>query len=142
MTTRLEALEKLMYACVNVIKDIERTKPQGMGEASLAYFIQCHKDALKALDECKEPGDGWRPEVIAFADLMEAQLKANDSRGGWKSCDRVYFMEKLEINLRDLGFNLKAGAIFQAKRDCADIANFAMMLADNEGFLPSPPKGA
>lgn len=32
----------------------------------------------------------WRPEVIAFADLMEAQLRANDHKPGWKddlACD-------------------------------------------------------
>ena len=28
----------------------------------------------------------WRPEVERFADLMEAQLRANDHKGGWQDC--------------------------------------------------------
>lgn len=77
-------------------------------------------------------GTQVRPSVVRFARLMEAQLRKNDSRGGWSNCDRVYFMEKLEINLRDLGHDLRAGAHEAVQRDCADLGNFAMMLAENE----------
>ena len=78
----------------------------------------------------------FRPEVIALAFLMESQLKRNDGRGGWKACDRVYLMERLDENLRDLGYNLRAGDKAAAAQTCADIANFVMMMADNEGMLP------
>lgn len=76
--------------------------------------------------------DDIRPQVIRMARMMEFQLRRNDHRGGWHNCDRVYFLEKLEINLRDLRLNLAAGAHEQAQRDCADLANFAMMMAETE----------
>ena len=73
-----------------------------------------------------------RPSVMRFAKHMEAQLLKNDSRGGWAACDRVYLLEKLEANLRDLKYNLAAGEFEAAQRDTADLANFAMMLNENE----------
>ncbi len=76
-----------------------------------------------------------RPSVIRMARHMEKQLLANDSRGGWSNCDRVYLLEKLEANLRDLKHNLAAGCFEMGQLDCADIANFAMMLSENEYLM-------
>lgn len=84
---------------------------------------------LPKLSEC-------RPSVVRMARMMEAQLKRNDHQGGWFSCSKEYLLESIERNLGDLTgsdghpeYAVK-GAAFQ--RTCADIANFAMMLAENE----------
>ena len=72
----------------------------------------------------------WRPEVCKMADAMEAQLQANDYRGGWKSMKPGELHQRIEFNLNDLG-NCRARKDRTAYlRTCADIANFAMMLMD------------
>jgi hypothetical protein len=91
--------------------------------------LEAERDALKAkLDKAVQA----RESVKNMAQMMEAQLRRNEHRGGWDNCCRAYFLEKLEINLRDLRHNLDAGLHAVAQRDCADIANFSMMLAENE----------
>lgn len=96
----------------------------------------------------------WRPEVRAFADLMEAQLRANDHKPGWKRdhwIDLFYRLreETLELydalrdadtyDTSDRGARLTREQVFvSAGREAADVANFAMMIADVCGAL-SPP---
>ncbi len=69
-----------------------------------------------------------RTAVARMAERMEAQLKANDSRGGWKNCSDDYLIERIEANLGDL-MTAHGEALH---RTCADICNFAMMISDNE----------
>ena len=77
-----------------------------------------------------------RPEVQRFALLMEAQLRANDHKPGWHGIASPVLLHRLREETEEL-----AEAISTANRDCvvheaADVANFAMMIADNcqEGF--------
>lgn len=80
-----------------------------------------------------------RPEVLRFAQAMEARLRANDHKGGWKDCRTSYLFERLEEEAKEL-----RGTMFGNEKDrlhaqilpeAADVANFAMMLADVTGFL-------
>jgi NTP pyrophosphatase (non-canonical NTP hydrolase) len=74
-----------------------------------------------------------RPEVRAFALAMEERLKANDHKGGWKDCDPNYCLNRLYEEASEL-----VGAILTVRevgreailQEAADVANFAMMLAD------------
>ena len=37
----------------------------------------------------------WRPEVVAFADAMEAKLRDNDDKGGWQDCAPHWLMMRV-----------------------------------------------
>ncbi|WP_420104117.1 hypothetical protein [Bosea sp. (in: a-proteobacteria)] len=97
-----------------------------------------------------------RPEVLAFAVLMEAQLRANDHKPGWKddrSLDLAYRAREEADELRDLLWDTKAWTLTAEQLDApgrhglksireriageaADTANMAMMAADVSGALP------
>ena len=90
-----------------------------------------------------------RKEVIWFSEQMEKQLKKNDHKSGWKHCKYTYLLERLCEEYKELddcfwmpdsrsdmmwlgddvdlkGRFTKADVI----KECADVANFAMMIAD------------
>ena len=72
--------------------------------------------------------------VNVFAEEMEKQLQANEHKGDWRDCDSSFLMKELQRNydeLWTLQFNDKTNIL----RRCANIANFAMMMADNWGGL-------
>jgi NTP pyrophosphatase (non-canonical NTP hydrolase) len=76
-----------------------------------------------------------REQVKWFAEQMENKLKENDHKGGWDNCNVYWLWQRLQdesgelltaINLyRDLGAD-KNNII----KEAADVANFAMMIAD------------
>uniref|UniRef100_A0A6M3K3H0 Uncharacterized protein n=1 Tax=viral metagenome TaxID=1070528 RepID=A0A6M3K3H0_9ZZZZ len=74
---------------------------------------------------------GVREEVLEFALDMERKLKKNDYKKHWKECSLEYLQNRLKNELQELNFLLKK---ISNKREvineCADIANFAMMIAD------------
>ena len=72
--------------------------------------------------------DQLRPEVLAFAAVMESKLRANDHKTHWRECSLDYLLTRLEqeaLELRE-AINCGDGVISEA----ADVANFAMMIAD------------
>lgn len=84
-----------------------------------------------------------RPEVLKFACLMEQKLRENDHKGGWRddSCDALLDRlreETLELqDACDLHTSFASvGARNNLALEAADVANFAMMIADNAGGLP------
>lgn len=110
---------------------------------------------LSALPEAGPAEVGWRPEVRAFADLMEKTLQANDHKGGWKdelpSLDLLPRLREETVELEEaIAFwitqtNWGEAALYMPRavervaREAADVANFAMMIADVCGALPPPP---
>ncbi len=72
-----------------------------------------------------------RPEVQAFAERMERALLSNDHKGGWDDCRDEYLLGRLEDELLELrkAINGRGGSV---QEEAADVANFAMMLADND----------
>lgn len=102
-----------------------------------------------------------RPEVRAFAHLMEAQLRANDHKPGWKRDDPTALACRAEEELAELKSAVEnwslsrvqgmddigrgADPLSPAERakivgeEAADVANFAMMVADVCGALPATP---
>lgn len=80
-----------------------------------------------------------RKEVLRFAEQMEKKLKKNDRKGGWLDEDYEYLMTCLEEEVEELRTLLdKGGFYYLTKRqrnriigEAADVANFAMMIADN-----------
>jgi len=109
-----------------------------------------------ARDEGRAEGLGgeWRPEVVAFANIMEAKLRENDHKGGWKTDDAEDLFVRLgeecvelseAIGLWRIQDDWRSAALHlpacrkNVAREAADVANFAMMIADVCGALPAPP---
>lgn len=112
--------------------------------------LECrfHNTAPTARAEGPQPSyDGsksleLRPEVRAFAELMEAALRANDHKPGWKGDHPLDLMTRMRQEAGELGVEVVAGSrtSLEAWRarvgaEAADVANFAMMVADVCGAL-------
>jgi len=86
-----------------------------------------------------------RPEVQWFAEQMELMLQANDHKQGWSSESSEYLLMECERNFDALdvacsNFNraahtahteLRKEWLSAILRRSANVANFAMMVADN-----------
>ncbi|WP_245628942.1 hypothetical protein [Alicyclobacillus shizuokensis] len=76
-----------------------------------------------------------REPVRWFARQMELKLRENDHKGGWLECDVWWLFSRLyeEVaELQEAMYEVAAGDASREKviREAADIANFAMMIAD------------
>jgi hypothetical protein len=69
--------------------------------------------------------------VAWFAEQMEAALRRNDHKGGWSGADMGYLRDRLREECVELEMALDAAPFEKATREAADVANFAMMIADN-----------
>jgi len=72
---------------------------------------------------------GPRVSILDFAEDMERKLKANDHKGGWLFTDTMLLLTRLEqevVELRQAYMNNEWERIVD---ECADVANFAMMIA-------------
>ena len=77
-----------------------------------------------------------RPEVAAFALLMEAKLRKNDHKTGWKHHTSRALFNRLTEEALELIEAIKAGrSAGVVGEEAADVANFAMMIADVCGAL-------
>jgi hypothetical protein len=115
--------------------------------------------ATTAEREVSKLREALRPEVAAFARLMEAKLRENDHKGGWDQESKHWLLGRLKEETSELDDALndwccaKTGS--QGEREAtvvvgaeaADVANFAMMIADRCGSLrtalsfPTTPAG-
>ncbi len=108
----------------------------------------------KQLDDKKEntKPDGYtvlpavRVEVQWFASKMEEKLALNDHKTGWKDCEVDMLIDRMQEEIDELknawwkrkndwGRSAGEGFMFVATneeliKECADVANFAMMVAD------------
>lgn len=73
-----------------------------------------------------------RREVMAFAIEMERKLQLNETKGGWRYMKRGEISRRIWIEWNELRH---ARTPEQILDECCDIANFAMMMADNHGSL-------
>ncbi len=87
-----------------------------------------------------------RPEVQVFAEGMEQILQANTHKGDWKDSAKWYLLRRLKDEVEELekalslfSFSCKVINITEVKKlvkkEAFDVANFAMMIADNFGDL-------
>lgn len=76
---------------------------------------------------------GVRQEVAWFGTEMEKQLAANDHKGGWKNEPDEFFLDQIQLRAYDIHVKSRFTGITREEKIqlAADIANFAMMLADN-----------
>jgi len=137
--------EKLREALSNLVAETKAIGQHLVYNAPTSAVSRALEAAERALSQ-SGGGDGWRPEVRAFADLMEAQLRANDHKPGWKGEDPWPLMYRLREETVELHECLLAGSrssfdawASQVGAEAADVANFAMMIADVCGALPAAP---
>lgn len=72
-----------------------------------------------------------RGSVHRFAQVMEMQLKANDHKPGWENDPIRGLYEHLKEEVDELKEALDNVDIEEALKECADVANMAMMVWDN-----------
>lgn len=68
-----------------------------------------------------------RSEVAEFAQAMEARLRKNDWKGHWRHCTGAYLFNRMRGEITELSKAPPEDRLAEA----ADVANFAMMIADN-----------
>jgi NTP pyrophosphatase (non-canonical NTP hydrolase) len=84
-----------------------------------------------------------RPAVRAFAELMEQVLRDNDHKGGWEDEAASRLLDRLTQEVTEVREVLRRhdlpGPEWQRRvaREAADVANYAMMIADVIGGLPA-----
>jgi hypothetical protein len=86
-----------------------------------------------------------RDDVRWFAVEMETKLRANDHKGHWRNCDFPYLDRRLDEEIKELKSALSRldHPVTPEQRqrviaEAADVANFAMMIADNARRLLNP----
>lgn len=139
---RAEAAEKERDAYENPLVQSEH-----------ALRIQAERDRDAALAVPADARGVWlcvRPAVAAFAEAMEAQLRANDGKGDWIRDSAIglfeHMMEEVEELREEIRLPVVSRAVTRIQREAADVGNMAMMVADVCGALgnalPAPIIGA
>ena len=67
-----------------------------------------------------------------FGDHMLAKLRENAHKGHWSTVDAQQLLEMLRAEVVELGEAFAGESIEAIVRECADVANFAAMIADVE----------
>jgi hypothetical protein len=81
-----------------------------------------------------------RPELAAFARIMESRLKENAHRGDWRTFNFYYLTACLTANLGHMVRAFQADKPESILKSAADTANYAMMIADLYGNLAARKK--
>lgn len=101
--------------------------------------IETHITELRATAELVA---GIRPCVLRFAAEMERKLKDNDHKPGWEGDDNTDLFERILAEACELRDALENSVPLPERviEEAADIANFAMMIADNTIAIMGDPK--
>lgn len=86
-------------------------------------------------------GSATWPYVLEFARAMEFKLSKNRHKGdrnGWMSSDPDWLMARLVGEMLELKTALRRMDREAVLLEAADVANYAMMIADRIGALPNP----
>jgi hypothetical protein len=127
--------------------DLEKEKRNVVYLEGLLSIVSQHTQAQEAIRRSAPPTPATmdvafnvRPEVKAFALAMEAKLKENDHKRGWKQERKDWLYGRLQEEVEELGHllgGLQSVGKFSSPeyrkkilREAADVANFAMMIAD------------
>lgn len=127
---------------------LARDKLEDIAQANKLDAIR-YQQQLEAFKDEAAAIPQLRPKVLAFASMMEWILKNNDDKGGWQNCEPTWLISRLRDEVSELEQalynNISRGVINKSeiRNETADVANFAMMIADRCGALPtSIPAGA
>ncbi|WP_407310556.1 hypothetical protein [Desulfosporosinus sp. SB140] len=80
--------------------------------------------------------NNFREEVKWFAGEMKKTLQENDHKGGWDNCSLWYLIGRLReetIELEEVLHRTRFDKtkLTEAIKEATDVANFAMMIANN-----------
>ena len=79
--------------------------------------------------------------VLEIALAMQKELDNNSHKMGWALCDLNWLLERAEEEIKELRQAVKKNkSIKRVISECADVANFMMMFADNYEQKPRTPK--
>ena len=73
--------------------------------------------------------NGLSPEIMWFANEMEGVLQRNDHKTGWSNLTNKWLLNRLKQEVKELERAIKKDMFVVL--EATDIANFAMMIADN-----------
>ena len=102
------------------------------------------KDAEKNLSDLAYYGAslvlGMRPSIVKFATEMEKELRNNDDEkgeSGWLAINLGSLLAKLVEEVGEVGILLQRPNFpkDELKKECADVSNIAMMIADRVSSL-------
>jgi NTP pyrophosphatase (non-canonical NTP hydrolase) len=80
-----------------------------------------------------------RPVLARFAEEMESKLKANDHKGGWRNDSPWALLERLREEEEELATAIaRCASPEEIRAEAANVANFAMMIADVFEALEEP----
>lgn len=83
-----------------------------------------------------QPGPCIRPVVGRFVEALETKLDANEHKGGWQNDTPQALLARLREETDELAAAIESGAdAAHILGEAADVANFAMMVADVCGSL-------
>jgi NTP pyrophosphatase (non-canonical NTP hydrolase) len=103
---------------------------EGDDEEGTNYYVPVESDALAEREAVR-----LRPEVRWFAAQMEQKRRENDRKGGWRDCGLAWLMVWIIAEQGELADAIDHGTSEEIIAEAADVANFAMMLADTARAL-------
>lgn len=72
-----------------------------------------------------------RQAITNFSKIMEKKLKDNDHKEGWNTCNNQYLLSRMFEECFELQDAITSKNSNNICYEAADVANFAMMIADN-----------
>lgn len=76
--------------------------------------------------------EGIDAALADFTTHMRHKLLLTRHRPHWENCKRGFLMDRLREEVSELEKAISTGNRKSIVREAADVANFAMMIADNE----------
>lgn len=112
------------------LKELFRTP--SYAEEALEHGLEREREELE--QKAKSLPDP-RPEVQWFSRRMELKLRANDHKPHWSGMHTDYLIHRLFQEADELWMALQYGESAEnIVQEAADVANFAMMIADVVGM--------
>lgn len=74
-------------------------------------------------------GNHYEPELAMFFDAMRYKLRKNQHKGRWEDLTAERALELLKAEVAELEESIASGNRIETLLECADVANFAMILA-------------
>lgn len=149
MKTKHESLEGCGPECPRCSKVAEVIKRFGFTGRPTSFsplyqiaehVVDLEEDAIsEKMRKCPcivESSAVFRDVVWRFALLMEKRLRENEHKGGWEDERMDWLFARLLDEAGELEAEMNPNAVpRQIAVEAADVANFAMMIADNCGGL-------